>query len=117
MLKIYHNPKCRKSREGLEYLRSKTSEIEIVDYLKNGLHVDEMKEIILKSEFRPVDLIRKNEILYKKELKGKSFTDEEWIMIICENPKLLIRPIVLSRHKAVMGNPVENIDVLIKNPT
>ncbi len=114
MLKIYHNPRCQKSREGLDYLRSKAQDIEVVDYLKRGITIEEIKEILLKTKLKPVDIIRKNEELYKKELKGKAFTNDEWIMIICENPKLLIRPIVIGKHKAVFGNPVQNIDRLFK---
>jgi arsenate reductase (glutaredoxin) len=113
MLKIYHNPKCRKSREGLEFLRSKSEDIEIVDYLKHGISTADLKEILLKTKLKPIDLVRKNEELYLKELKGKSFTDDEWIIIISENPKLMVRPVVLGKHKAVLGDPVENIDLLL----
>jgi arsenate reductase (glutaredoxin) len=113
-LKIYHNPRCGKSRAGLAYLIAKRDDIEIVDYLKVGLTRDSIKEILLKTQFTPVDLVRKQEELYKKELRGKTFTNEEWIKIICENPKLLIRPIVLGKHKAVLGDPPENLSVLLK---
>jgi arsenate reductase (glutaredoxin) len=113
MLKIYHNPRCRKSREGLDYLKSKIKEFEIVDYMKQGLTFDNIKEILLKTNLKPAELVRKQEGDYKKDLKGKSFTDEEWIKIICENPKLLIRPIIISKHKAALGDPVENIDALL----
>ncbi len=114
MLKIYHNPRCRKSRSGLEFLKSKTSDFEIVEYLKDGLTKDNLEEIILKTNLKPIDLIRRQEDLYKKELKGKSFNDAEWMEIICENPKLLQRPIVISKHKAVLGDPPENIDNVLK---
>lgn len=114
MLKIYHNPRCRKSRSGLEYLKSKTNDFEVVDYLKNGLTETQLKEIILKTNLKPTDLIRKQEEVYKKELKGKNFTDDEWIKIICENPKLLHRPVIIAKHKAVVGDPVENISTVIK---
>jgi arsenate reductase (glutaredoxin) len=113
LLKIYHNPRCRKSRAGLIYLQSRTQEFEIVDYMKQGLNKEMIAEIILKSNLHPIDLVRKQEVIFKKELRGKTFTDEEWIKIICENPKLLIRPIVLSNHKAVIGDPAENINNLL----
>jgi len=113
VIKIYHNPRCRKSRAGLEYLKLKDNNIEVVDYLKTGLNKEIIQEILLKTNLHPIDLVRTQEEIYKKELRGKSFTDEEWIKIICENPKLLVRPIVLSNRKAVIGDPVENINILI----
>jgi arsenate reductase len=114
MLKIYHNPRCMKSRAGFEYLKSKTSNFEVVDYLKTGLKKADIKEILLKTNLKPLDLVLKQEELYKKELKGRSFTDEEWIRIICESPKLLQRPIVVAKHKAVLGDPAEKIDEVMK---
>lgn len=114
MMKIYHNPRCAKSRAGLEYLKSKSVEFEVCDYLKNGLSVDELKDILLKTNLKPVDLVRTQEDYYKKELKGRNFTDDEWIRIVIDNPKLLKRPIVVDRYKAVIALPAENIDVLIK---
>lgn len=113
MLKIYHNPRCSKSRKGLDYLQSKTSEFETYEYLKEGLTKEDLEEILLKTNMKPHDLVRTHEELYKKELKGKSFTDEEWIDIIIENPKLLHRPIIISSHKAVFAQPAEKIDELL----
>lgn len=113
MLKIFHNPRCRKSRSGLDYLKSRTSDFEIIEYLKSGLTKDILQEIILKTNLKPIQLVRKQEEIFKKELKGKSFTDEEWIDIICENPKLLQRPIVVSKHKAVLGDPAEKINAVL----
>ena len=113
MLKIYHNPRCSKSRLGLEYLKSKTTDFEVIEYLKSGLTINILKEIILKTNLKPIDLVRKHEEVFKKELKGKSFSDEEWMDIICENPKLLHRPFVIAKHKAVLGNPPEKIDKIL----
>jgi arsenate reductase len=110
--KVYHNTRCRKSRAGLEHLKSKTGEFEIVEYMKNGISEEELKEIILKLNVHPSSLVRTQEDYYKKELKGKSFTKEEWIKIISENPRLLKRPLIIARHKAVLGDPPENIDKL-----
>ena len=62
----------------------------------------------------PEDIVRKQEEVYKKELKGRSFSREEWIRILCENPKLLQRPIVMSKHKAIIGDPAENINAVLE---
>ena len=105
MLKIFHNPRCRKSREGLEFLRSETSGFTLIDYLKDGLSCRDLQEILLKSNLDPLDLVRKQESFFIRDLKGKTFTRQEWIEIICENPKLLQRPIVVGRYKAVIAVP------------
>jgi len=114
MLKIYHNPRCSKSRLGLEYLKTKSTDFEVVEYLKEGLDEDILKEILLKTNLKPIDLVRTQEDVFKKELKGKDFTDEEWIQIIIENPKLLHRPIVLGSQKAVIARPAEKADEVVK---
>lgn len=114
MLKIYHNPRCRKSREGLEYLKARSKEYKIVNYLTDGLKVEDIKEILLKSNLKPMQLVRSQEDYYKTYLKDKNFTEDEWVQIIVENPKILQRPIVVGNHKAVLANPPENIDKLIK---
>jgi arsenate reductase len=114
MITIFHNPKCRKSREGLNYLKSKTDSFFIREYLKDFLSADELEEILLKSNLKPIALIRKQEEIFKKELKGRQFTDEEWKRIILEYPKLLQRPIVIGRYKAVIAQPAERIDEVLK---
>jgi len=113
MLKIYHNPRCRKSRAGLDYLKSRTDEFEIVDYLRDGLSKVQIKEILLKMNAAATDIVRTQEEVYKKELKGLNLTEDEWIRIIIENPKLLQRPIIVSEHKAVLAQPPENVDILL----
>ncbi len=110
--KVYHNPRCRKSRAGLEYLSTRTTDYETVDYIKKGLSKDEIREFILKLHVHPEELIRKNEEMYRKELKSKSFNQDEWIQILSENPKLLHRPLIVGKRKAVIGDPVFNIDKL-----
>ena len=61
----------------------------------------------------PGNLVRTQEDYYKKELKGKDIPDEEWISILASNPKLIQRPIVVTEHKAVLGQPPGNIDNLL----
>jgi arsenate reductase (glutaredoxin) len=114
LIKIYHNPRCRKSREGLEFLKSITSGFTLVDYLKDGLSCKDLEEILLKSNLDAIELVRKKEDFFIHDLKGKTFTREEWIEIICENPRLLQRPIVVGKYKAVIAIPTELIQEVIK---
>ena len=113
MLKIYHNPRCRKSREGFEYLKNKTSDFIIIDYLKQGITKEMLEEILLKSGLKPEQLVRTQEEAYKKELKGRSFTKDEWIRILIENPKLLQRPLIVGKQKAILAQPPEKLDEMI----
>lgn len=110
MIKIYHNPRCKKSRAGLAYLQTKTSEIAIIKYMEKGITANEIREILQKMGKRPLDLVRTQEELYQKELKNKNLSDDEWIEVLCNNPRLLQRPIVVTDTKAIIGQPVTEID-------
>jgi arsenate reductase (glutaredoxin) len=111
---IYHNSRCRKSRAGLDYLLSHTTDVEVIEYLKSGLDTKDLETIVMKLNVSAVDLVRTQEEEYKNSLRGRSFTEEEWIKIICNNPKLLRRPIVVNRYKAVIADPPDLMDVLFK---
>ncbi len=113
MIKIYHNPRCSKSRAGVEYLKEKNLDFEVVLYLKNPLTKEDLERLLVKLNKNPLDMVRTQEEYFKKELKGKNFSDHEWIQIILENPKLLKRPIVELDKKAVWGVPVSEIDKII----
>ena len=112
MYTVYHNPRCKKSRAGLEYVKSKSSEVEVVEYLKEPFTEDGFKKLLMKLNKKPIEMVRTQEAIYKSDFKGKNFTDEEWVKIILENPKLIKRPIVVKNNKAVWGNPVEELEVL-----
>lgn len=113
MMKIYHNPRCKKSRAGLQYLQEKGIDFEIVEYLKDEFSEESFKHVLMLLNKKPQEMIRTQEEMYKTELKGKDFTDEEWVKIMVANPKLISRPIVVGKHKAVLAQPPENIDNLI----
>lgn len=111
---IYHNTRCRKSRGGLQYLVSKGIEPQIVEYLKDEpFTFESLKEIISKLGVKPEEMIRKQEADYKQNYKGKSFSDDEWIKIMVENPKLIRRPIIEKGDKAVLGDIVEQIEEIL----
>ncbi len=112
-MKIYHNTRCKKSRAGLAYLQTKVVDFEIIEYLKNPLNEEQLKELLMLLDEKPANIIRKQEALYKTELKGKNFTDDEWVKIMVKNPRLIQRPIVVNKHKAVIAQPPELIDTIL----
>ncbi len=113
MLKIYHNPRCKNSRNGLQYLKDRSVDFEVINYLEKPFTASELGEVFMKLNIKPEQAVRKQEEVYKRELKGKTFTDEEWIQIIIENPKLLQRPVVVGKYKAVIAQPPEKMEELI----
>ncbi len=108
-MKIYHNPRCSKSRDTLKILLSKTNEITVINYLKNPMTFDELKNIIEKLSIQPIELIRKNESFWKENYKSKKLKNNEIIQIMLDKPKLMERPIVTNNKKAVIGRPPENV--------
>jgi arsenate reductase len=112
-IKIYHNPRCSKSRQGLLLLKETNVDFEIVEYLKKAPLKEELKEIIKKLGVKPIELVRKNEKIWKENYKGKDLTDEQIIEAMVENPKLIERPIVIKDDKAVIGRPPEKVLELI----
>lgn len=109
MIKIYHNPRCRKSREGLEILENSKQEFEIVKYLNELLTKDELNEIIKKLKIQPIELVRKTEKIWKENYKDKSLSNDEVVEAMVKNPKLIERPIITHNNKAVIGRPVSKI--------
>jgi arsenate reductase (glutaredoxin) len=93
-------------------LEDKGVDFEVVEYIKNPLTGAELKELFNKLGKKPLEVMRTQEELYKKELKGKDYSDDEWIGIMAENPRLIQRPIVVKGDKAVVGDPAENIGEL-----
>lgn len=113
MIKIYHNNRCSKSRQGVALLENSGKEFEIIKYLDNTPSIDELKTILKKLEIKPIELVRKNEAIWKEKFKGKEMTDEQIVEAMINNPKLIERPIVINGNKAVIGRPIENIENII----
>jgi arsenate reductase (glutaredoxin) len=112
-MKIYHNPRCRKSRETLGIIEEAKKSPEIIEYLKNPPSEKELKSILKMLGISAQDLIRKGETVFKEKYKGKDFAEDKWIKIMTENPILIERPIVVHGGKAVLGRPPENVKNLL----
>lgn len=112
-MKIYHNPRCTKSRQTLALIEEKGLEPEIIEYLKDTPSQAEIGRLLKALDIKAEDLIRKNEPVYKEKFKGKQLTQKEWIKAMVTYPKLIERPIVVKGRKAVIGRPPENVLALL----
>ncbi len=113
MVTIYHNPRCAKSRETLKIIHERGVNAKVVEYLKVCPTAEELKKIVQSLGIRPIDLVRKNESIFKEQFKDKDISDSEWLQIMSENPKLIERPIVIKGEKAVIGRPPENVEEIL----
>lgn len=113
MIKIYHNPRCTKSREGLAILTESGKEFEVIKYLQDIPSKKELKEIIDILGIRPIELVRTNEAVWKENYKDKELTDDQLLLAMVENPRLIERPIVIHDKKGVIGRPPQKIKDLL----
>lgn len=113
-LKIYHNPRCRKSREALQYLEETKQSFDIINYLDNHLSIIEIEQLLKELGYQPEDLIRKNEAIWKEQYKGKDLSIDELVTVLNENPKLIERPIISNGKSAVIARPLEKLINFLK---
>lgn len=113
MITIYHNPRCGKSRDCLAFLETSNKKFEIIKYLETPLSFNELKQIIRKLKINPIELIRKNETVWKENFKGKELSDSEIIQSMVDYPILMERPIVVYNDKAIIARPLEKIKEII----
>ena len=112
---IYHNPRCSKSRKALEILKSNTKNYEIINYLQSSINKEEISAVINTKNISKSDLIRKKEVVFKDlKLNLDDLTVDQMIKVICANPILLERPLLVkyvdnSFVKSVIGRPPEAI--------
>ena len=112
-MKIYHNPRCSKSRQTLALLQENGVEPDVILYLDNIMTADELRNLLVKLGLSPMQLVRKGEAVWKEKYKDKELSDDQIIEAMIANPKLIERPIVVKDQLAVLGRPPENIIELI----
>ncbi|MBK6266292.1 arsenate reductase (glutaredoxin) [Marivirga sp. S37H4] len=108
-MKIYHNPRCGKSRDTLNILLEKDVNVEVVEYLNDVPTKAELESILNKLGISAEELVRKNEAVYKELYKGKSMSESDWIDAMIAQPKLIERPIVVKGDRAIIGRPPEKV--------
>lgn len=112
-IKIYHNPRCSKSRETLALLKDKGIEPLVVEYLKTPPTESELKDLLTKLGFEdPRQLMRTKEADYKEQ-GLKEVSGDALISAMAQTPKLIERPIVINGDQAKLGRPPEQVlDIL-----
>ena len=110
MLQILHNPRCGKSRNCLAFLDKSNTKYEIKLYLQNPLTEAELKELLLKLNRKPIDIVRQKEAVWIGKYKDKPMTDAQIIKAIAQNPILMERPIVINGSKAIIGRDLESLE-------
>lgn len=114
MTKIYHNPRCSKSRDALRLLESSGVEFEVIKYLDEAPSSEELSRVIKMLGIKPEQLVRKKEKLFNElGLSEKQLSDKQWLQILSSNPKLIERPIVVHKGNAAIGRPTENIAAIL----
>lgn len=113
-VKIYHNPRCSKSRATLSFLEKKGVTPEIIPYLDTPPTAQELASILSMLGVGPRDIMRRREAPYKElGLDDKNLLDDALILAMVNHPILIERPIVVQDGKAVLGRPPEKVlDIL-----
>jgi len=110
---VWHNPRCRKSREGLamaeQVAKDKNIDLEIRKYLDNPPDKEELKQVLRILDMKPIELVRTKEAIWKENFKGKDLTDEGIIEAMTQYPKLIERPVVIYKNKAVLARPADKV--------
>jgi arsenate reductase len=109
-IRIFHNPRCSKSRQTMDILKNQGLNVAIVEYLKTPPSHAELEEVLDLLGIQPRELMRKNEQTYKEYgLDNPALTRQQLIQAMIDNPVLIERPIVISGNKAVIGRPPEKV--------
>ncbi len=105
---IYHNPRCSKSREALAWLRERGIEPRVVLYMERGLEAAEVRELLQKLGIGVRELLRSSEGAYRERgLADDTLPEASLLRAICEEPRLLQRPLVLRGERGVIARPAE----------
>lgn len=113
-VRIYHNPRCSKSRQALELLEQQGAEVDVVLYLETPPDVATLSELLLTLGMSTRELMRKGEAPYKElALDNPDLSEAQLVQAMVDYPKLIERPIAVKDGKAVIGRPPEKVLELI----
>lgn len=112
-MRIYHNPRCSKSRQTLALIEAAGINPEVVLYLEQPPGEEDLRALIAKLGIRANDLLRKGEAEYAEAGLSAQSSEDEAIAAMLKYPRLIERPIVVAGERAVLGRPPENVQSLL----
>ncbi len=109
-IRIFHNPRCSKSRATLALLQERGLEPEITLYLETPPDAGELRSILNKLGLTARELMRKGESEYLDQgLDDEALSEDVLIAAMVGSPRLIERPIVLANDRAAIGRPPESV--------
>jgi len=115
MYTIYHNPRCRKSREALQYLEKHGKQVTVVNYFNEPFSKSTLKEVLDKIKVQPSQVVRKNETDWKTVANRNTLNENQILDILIEYPKILERPIVTLKDSGVLARPLEKLITFLRS--
>jgi arsenate reductase len=113
--RIYHNPRCSKSRAAFALLNERVAEVEVVDYIANPPSRAALRDLLRKLAVPASELVRSDEPEYRAAVAaGRAETDEDLLDLLAAHPRVLQRPIVEIGNRAAICRPPERVDDLIE---
>ena len=112
-MKLYHNPRCGKSRDAKNYLEDNNIPHKTVLYLKEGFSEMEILEILNKLTETPDKIVRTKENIFKDKYSKTELNKENVVKMILANPILLERPILVTKNLAAIGRPLDMIKKIL----
>lgn len=112
-IKIWHNPRCSKSRNALTYLEEKGIIPTIYKYLEENPSVEELKELLKLLNIDVKQWMRTKEDIYKELNLENESNENKLLEAMALNPKLIERPVIINGNKAVIARPTEKIDEIL----
>lgn len=114
-VRMYHNPRCSKSRQTLQLLRERNIEPELVLYLQQPPTASELQRVLERFGVGARQLLRTKEPQYRElGLDDPELSEAALIAAMVEHPILIERPIVIAGGKAALGRPPEQVLEIIE---
>lgn len=109
-VRIYHNPRCSKSRATLALLEQHCIAPVVIDYLDTPPSATELTQMLGQLGLTARELLRPSEAEYVElGLDRDEWTDEQIVAAMVAHPRLIERPIVVVDGKAALGRPPEAV--------
>ena len=107
-MRLYHNPRCSKSRQAVALLTEAGYEFEIRLYLKDGIAQEDL-EILASVE----NIIRSKDVA--EDVDTSMFDSNEIQTLLSNQPKALERPVLIHNGEGILGRPPELIIKHLEN--